>query len=214
MMLPLDQILTGDARELIELIPDESVDLYFTDPVYSQIEDYEWLSKQAARVLRPDSACLAWYGGPHLDTVIATMRQHLTWVWPLKYTVIAKSYRLIAYNIFTWTTICLWFRKGKGFPHRRIPDTFVSTAAPTGSHKWNKNEGVIRKWIDAFTVEGDVVLDPFMGGGTTAVVARQLNRHYVGFEINAETAALARTRVANAQPSLFVPSQQLELIGT
>jgi DNA modification methylase len=212
MTLPLDQILTGDARELIGLIPDESIDLIFTDPVYSHIDDYEWIAKEAVRVLCPDSACLAWYGGPNLDTVISTMRQYLTWTWQLKYVVIAKGRKLIGYNLFVWTTPCLWFRKGKGFPHRRIPDTFVSTAAPTGSHKWNKNEGVIRKWMDAFTVEGDVVLDPFLGSGTTAVVAKQLNRRYIGFEIDERLAEVARDRVALAQPSLFtIPSEQLNL---
>ena len=52
-------IYTGDARELARAIPDESVDLIFTDPVYQNIDDYRWLAETAARVLKPDSACLA-----------------------------------------------------------------------------------------------------------------------------------------------------------
>ena len=38
-------IYTGDARELAEAIPDESVDLIFTDPVYDRIDDYRWLAE-------------------------------------------------------------------------------------------------------------------------------------------------------------------------
>ena len=40
--------------------------------------------------------------------------------------------------------------------------------------------------IKSWSNEGDIVLDPFMGSGTTAKVARALGRHYIGFEISAE----------------------------
>lgn len=43
--------------------------------------------------------------------------------------------------------------------------------------------------------EGGIVLDPFMGSGTTAVVARRLGRNYVGFEPNEEYAAICRKRL-------------------
>jgi hypothetical protein len=36
-------IYCGDARELAKAIPDESVDLIFTDPIYDRIDDYRWL---------------------------------------------------------------------------------------------------------------------------------------------------------------------------
>jgi len=49
-----------------------------------------------------------------------------------------------------------------------------------------------------------VVLDPFMGAGTTAVVAVKLNRSYFGIEINKEYCEMARRRVAQTQPPLFV----------
>ena len=49
----------------------------------------------------------------------------------------------------------------------------------------------IRSWSN----EGDIVLDPFMGSGTTAKVARALNRHYIGFEISAEYCDIIRKRL-------------------
>lgn len=51
--------------------------------------------------------------------------------------------------------------------------------------------------IKLYTFEGDVILDPFIGSGTTAVAAKTLNRHYVGYEVDKEYAELARRRLKN-----------------
>jgi len=59
----------------------------------------------------------------------------------------------------------------------------------------------IRSWSN----EGDLCYDPFMGSGTTAKMCVKLKRHYIGSEISAEYAELARKRVWNEerQPTLF-----------
>jgi DNA modification methylase len=51
--------------------------------------------------------------------------------------------------------------------------------------------------------EGAVVLDPFLGSGTTALAARNLMRRYIGIEINPEYVAIACKRLQNRTPSLF-----------
>ena len=51
--------------------------------------------------------------------------------------------------------------------------------------------------------EGAVVLDPFLGSGTTALAARNLKRRYIGIEINPEYVAIACKRLQNRTPSLF-----------
>jgi site-specific DNA-methyltransferase (adenine-specific) len=51
--------------------------------------------------------------------------------------------------------------------------------------------------IQLYTFSGDVVLDPFMGSGTTAIAARQAGRRYVGYEVDAEYIRLAEARLAN-----------------
>ena len=43
--------------------------------------------------------------------------------------------------------------------------------------------------------EGDVVLDPFIGSGTTAVACKELNRHFIGFEINPKFYETANARL-------------------
>jgi DNA modification methylase len=51
--------------------------------------------------------------------------------------------------------------------------------------------------IKAGCPEGGVVLDPFMGRGTTAVVARKLNRNYVGFELNTKYIEICNRKIHN-----------------
>ena len=55
--------------------------------------------------------------------------------------------------------------------------------------------------IKAGTKEGDIVLDPFMGSGTTAYVAQRLSRKWIGIELNPEYAKIIKERTA--QTSLF-----------
>ncbi len=49
--------------------------------------------------------------------------------------------------------------------------------------------------IHLYTYGGDVVLDPFLGSGSTAVAAVRTGRHYVGYDTDANYVALARDRV-------------------
>ncbi|HUY06846.1 MAG TPA: site-specific DNA-methyltransferase [Acidimicrobiales bacterium] len=53
--------------------------------------------------------------------------------------------------------------------------------------------------IELYTFEGDLVLDPFLGAGTTAVAATRLNRRYAGYELDAHYLELARVRIAREQ---------------
>jgi len=56
-----------------------------------------------------------------------------------------------------------------------------------------------RRLIELYTFDGDLVLDPFLGSGSTAIAAVQSGRHYVGYETDADYAALAEKRIATAR---------------
>jgi DNA modification methylase len=55
-------------------------------------------------------------------------------------------------------------------------------------------------FIKLFTQEGDVVLDPFVGSGTTAAVAQSLGRRFIGIELNESYYQLALESVGQGQP--------------
>lgn len=62
---------------------------------------------------------------------------------------------------------------------------------------------LIKPMVLAGCPTGGVVLDPFVGSGTTAIVARELGRRFIGIELNQEYADMARRRVGQTTPSLF-----------
>jgi len=82
--------------------------------------------------------------------------------------------------------------------------TSFETSEQNG-HPCPKPEGWMRWIIGLVSTDGEMVLDPFCGSGTTLVAAKKLGRHFLGFEISADYCAIARKRLAeiDAQPSLF-----------
>jgi modification methylase len=79
--------------------------------------------------------------------------------------------------------------------HERLRDEAGAKLHPT-----QKPEALLHRVVLACTTVGDVVLDPFLGTGTTAAVARRLGRHFIGIEQDAGYAAAARARVAAIEP--------------
>ena len=71
----------------------------------------------------------------------------------------------------------------------------VPTRGFKGAHFATFPPDLIRPCIAAGSPPGGIILDPFMGAGTTAVVARELGRNYIGIELNGEYVRLARERL-------------------
>lgn len=65
----------------------------------------------------------------------------------------------------------------------------------TKEHKAIMKQEVCDWVINKFTTEGDLILDPFMGAGTTAISCINNNRGYIGFEISEEYVALSEKRI-------------------
>lgn len=73
----------------------------------------------------------------------------------------------------------------------------VPTQPFKGGHFAVFPEKLIVDCIKAGCPETGIVLDPFMGAGTTALVSRKLNRNYIGFELNPQYIAIAKNRLRN-----------------
>ena len=71
----------------------------------------------------------------------------------------------------------------------------INTSRFKGAHFATYPEKLIERLLLAGCPPGGVVLDPFMGAGTTAVVAKRLGRSYVGIELNPEYVKMANERL-------------------
>lgn len=104
------------------------------------------------------------------------------------------------------TEYCLYFRKGKGhcFPEG-YEDAKTYWLEPI-NHKDKKEFGhptikpleFIKKLIRNSSKEGEIVFDPFMGSGTTGVACKELNRKFIGGDLDPKWCRLAKERITNA----------------
>ena len=66
-------------------------------------------------------------------------------------------------------------------------------------HPTQKPLKLMYRIIEKYTKEGDTILDPFMGSGTTGVACVQLNRNFIGYEISPDDFKIAEKRISEAQ---------------
>lgn len=108
----------------------------------------------------------------------------------------------------------LWIKKGKHhkfnyqtiykIENKEMTDVWKLNAVnmsekSCGYHPTQKPLKLIERMVLACTDEGDIVLDPFMGSGTTMVAAKKLNRRYVGIEQEVEYFNIAEKRIQSTK---------------
>jgi DNA modification methylase len=64
-------------------------------------------------------------------------------------------------------------------------------------------EQLVRNCIQLTTEDGDLVVDPFMGSGTTAVVSQNLNRKWIGFDIDEKYVKITNDRLNEGYSDFF-----------
>ena len=72
-----------------------------------------------------------------------------------------------------------------------------------GYHPTGKPELLVMEWVAQFTDEGELILDPFMGSGTTLVAAKRLGRRAIGIELNEDYCKVAVSRLRQRALPMF-----------
>lgn len=95
-----------------------------------------------------------------------------------------------------------WVDRKKVYPDNVL---YMATECSNKNHSAVFPVGLPSWFIKLFTVTGDIVLDPFIGSGTTAVAAVKLGRHFVGIDKEEEYKNLSQERLNHLQTCLFEP---------
>ena len=191
----LNTIHTGNARELTTGIPNNSIDLILCDPVYWEIDDYRWLAQEARRVLKPYGFCIAQAGTYYLYEAMLAMAESLDYYWLVSETL-SHATAFYCRKIAQLHKPYLWFAKGlKTCPPRRYMIDRVHSPKSKAFHQWGDGVGTMIPFIDRLTKPGDLVFDPFTGGGTVPAACKELGRNFLAFEIDEPTAQTAIRRL-------------------
>ena len=183
-----------------DIAPD-SVDCIVTDPPYPEefLPCYGKLAELAARVLKPGGSLLAMAGHMYLPRVMAELeREGLAYHWTLAYMVPGQSARVWVRRVMQEWKPVLWFVKGE-YAGPTVGDAVKSEVRDKGHHHWGQSESGMAALVEKFTRPGDVVLDPFLGGGTTGIAALKLDRRFVGVDVDAECIVTTKARIAKWQ---------------
>ena len=194
----VDEIHLGDFRLIGDRIPDGSVDLIFTDPPYDRaaIKLFDGLGEFAAKKLRPGGSLVFYLGQIQLPSAMEILSKHLRYWWCCScYHSGPTLLRMNEYGIINGWKPMLWFVKET----RGDKETFINDVA-TGTkekshHEWQQSESEALYFIEKLTKPGDLVVDPFCGGGTTPAVCEKVNRKWVAFEIDSANYARSCERI-------------------
>ena len=211
----MEGIITGDARELAAGVEGDSIDLIITDPPWLPWEEnkgyYRWLGKEAVRVLKPGRYLFTYAPIGFLPEVFSLLDvPGLVYFWTFVIYLVyhPKIWEKKVHNNFM---VVLGFTKGEPAFQKWQGDVFRDEMDKR-FHEWGKGVGTIKHFVELFSEPGELVFDPFCGGGAVPVAAKELGRRFLAFEVDERVAELARRRVEGAQSPLFaLAGEQLVL---
>ena len=214
----VDLILTDPPYNLGNFMKERATNLkqmranYFGAAGWDNFDTYEWTDSmtrffnEVARVIRPGGSLVVFMSIIRVQTLI-TLAQNCgfyyktTGIWH-KHNPMPRNMNL---HFINSTEAWVYFtnKKHTGVFNncgKAIHDFIETSVAPMGEKRYGKHPtqkpvALMQHFIQLLSNEGDCVLDPFMGSGSTGVAAKILNRSFVGIELCPEYFEIARCRI-------------------
>lgn len=221
--MELDIIYNEDCYSGLAKIPDKSVDLVITDPPYL-IENtgggiYKQEDKKYAKELEDIKHG---FTTEILDELCRVMKKINIYIWCSQRQIVELVNYFVSkncnWNLITWhktnpipahcnkyltdTEYCLFFREKGVKLYGDFETKFTYYTTPLNvedknmwQHPTIKPMNITKNFVINSSKENDIVLDCFMGSGTTAVACKETGRHFIGFEINKQYYDIANDRL-------------------
>lgn len=208
----------GDCLDILPTIANGSMDAIITDPPYG----IKYQSARRAKdtrfpIIKGDTTFIIDWLQFEADCLFSFCRWDVQEKWRK---AIEKHWKVKSQVIWDKCTHGLgdlkaqyapqhdiaWFaiRNGYKFPGRRPTSVyrFLRVSAEKLQHPTQKPLPLMKRIITDLTPKGAIVIDPFMGSGTTGVACVQTDRNFIGIEIDPGYYAIAEKRIAEAQLQL------------
>jgi site-specific DNA-methyltransferase (adenine-specific) len=217
-------LMHGDCLEKMQDIPDGSVDMVLTDPPYGttackwdSIIQLEPMWEHLKRVIKPNGAIVLFGIEPfssHLRLSNIKWYKH-DWVWNKPR---GTGFQIVKYKPMNSFENIIVFSKNGGkvlynpqMRDRKAPRVSKNNGSTrhmeiSGGRRYDGAAALMEYLIKTYTNEGETVLDFTMGSGTTGVACANLNRKFIGIELDDKYFEIAKERIEKAQQQtkLFV----------
>lgn len=191
------RLFTADIRNSLKEIDDETVDFIITDPPYPReyIPLYGDLSLLASRVLKTGGSLIVMIGQSYMPEVINELGRYMSYYWIMPYMTPGGGAPLLYQKrVNTFWKPVLWYVKGE-YKGDYIGDILKSPESDKRFHEWGQSLGGMLDIVERLSNPGDVILDPFLGGGTTGAAAVSMGRKFIGTDIKPENIEISRARI-------------------
>ena len=187
----INKVICGDCLKVMEDMSDNSVDLVLTDPPYGITkEDWDKVpSKEYFDEIFRISKEQIIFGGNFFDLP----RKDGWIIWYKQPFLKVQSQAELIWTSFNMKMKVIHYRYAgncEGYPNKLIVDYKKKSIHPT-----QKPVELLKNILSNYSKESDIILDPFLGSGTTAVAAKQLNRNFIGIEISENYCKIAKQRL-------------------
>ncbi len=200
-------IYCADCRDVLPLIPDKSIDLVLTDPPYglgfsyTQFEDNQDNLVKLIQVVLPQILRVS-------KRSLITCGHTNIWHYPPANWIMAWIFGTTnqrnSWGFTSWQPILAYGKdsylaNGAGARMDIINDSRVPTRYEMDNHPCPKPKSFIKKLIVRGSFDsGDIILDTFMGIGTTLIASKELNRKCIGIEIEKKYCEIAAKRLSQS----------------
>ena len=178
-----------------------TVDAIVTDPPYigDAIPLYEALRDFALRTLREGGALVVMTWQAILPDVLNALEHpelayRWTICWHYEHSANTVDYKRRVFD--RWKPVLVFHRGAMPTDVSMIADWISSPAPAKDLHDWQQSLPGFEQLVRSFSTPGDLVCDPFLGGGTTALAALAHTRRFAGCDIDAAAIETTRRRLA------------------
>jgi hypothetical protein len=209
--LPLEgqdyRLIRGSLSDRGKDVESESVSLILTDPPYFKncLGVFSELSAFAARVLKPGGSLVTMVGAYFLPEILARLSEQLDYHWVINCIMNGGNRYIESRRVRVASKPFVWFVKGKYFG-QTIRDVMTSGGPDKRFHPWGQAESEFAFMVECFTQPNDLIVDPFLGGGVSAVAALRLGRRFIGIDSALESVEMSRRRIEEVQTFEVPPS--------